>query len=75
MGLISKSSQPAASAFSREPDMACAVNAMMGMPRVTTSALSRQLCATTPRTASGWRLAIAFGFAVNLAGVYWAYHL
>jgi hypothetical protein len=23
----------------------------------------------------GWRLAIAFGFVVNLAGVYWAYHL
>jgi hypothetical protein len=23
----------------------------------------------------GWRLAIAFGFVVNLGGVYWAYHL
>jgi hypothetical protein len=23
----------------------------------------------------GWRLGIAFGFVVNLAGVYWAYHL
>src|SRR5207237_6612797 len=33
-GLVSKSSQPAAMAFSRSPDMACAVTAVTGMPRV-----------------------------------------
>ena len=34
MGLMSKSSHPAARACSRSPAIACAVSAMTGMPRV-----------------------------------------
>src|ERR1700730_6514999 len=41
-GLVSKSSHPAASAFSREPDMACAVRAMIGMSYVAGLFLSRR---------------------------------
>src|SRR6266545_6407572 len=39
-GLVSKSSQPAPMAFSRSPDMAWAVSAITGMPRVSGAALS-----------------------------------
>src|SRR5262249_47907382 len=42
-GLVSNSSQPAASAFSRDPPSACAESAMIGMSRVCGSALSRRL--------------------------------
>src|ERR1700730_17089075 len=39
IGLVSKSSQPLASAFSRSPAIACAVSAMIGMSWVAGSAL------------------------------------
>src|SRR5262249_36901930 len=38
-GLVSKSSQPAPRAFSRSPDIACAVSAITGMARVSGAAL------------------------------------
>jgi hypothetical protein len=49
MGLMSKSSQPAASACSRSPAIACAVSAMTGIARVAGSALSC-LVASQPST-------------------------
>jgi nitrate reductase NapA len=42
-GLVSNSSQPAASACSREPAIACAVSAMTGMCRVAASSLRRRV--------------------------------
>src|SRR4029079_7143665 len=42
-GLVSKSSQPAARAFSRSPDIAWAVSAMTGIARVSGAALSRRV--------------------------------
>src|SRR5438552_2607360 len=48
-GLVSKSSQPAASALSRSPDIACAVSAITGIARVAAAALIRRVASQPSR--------------------------
>src|SRR5271165_3490791 len=60
-GLVSKSSQPAARALSREPDMACAVSAIMGMALVAGLLLSRRVASQPSTTGRSRSITIKTG--------------
>src|SRR5215475_2027170 len=67
-GLVSQSSQPAASAFSRSLTMACAVRAMMGMSRVAGSALSRRVASQPSTTGRSRSMRMRSGRSLNRLG-------